>query len=95
MTVTNDDLASRWEALGRGEQPLPSSPEQSKPHVYYRPLDEAAHEFVRWAQSPHERVYTGFPDLDDQMRGIAPGEMTLLIGYSHSCLLYTSPSPRD
>lgn len=84
MTVTNDDLASRWEALGRGEQPLPSSPEQTKPPVYYRPLDEAAHEFVRWAQSPHERVYTGFPDLDDQMRGIAPGEMTLLIGYSHS-----------
>lgn len=84
MTVTADDLASRWAALGRGEEPLPTTHDIAKPHLYYRPLDEAAHEFVRWAQSPHERVYTGFFDLDEQMRGIAPGEMTLLIGYSHS-----------
>lgn len=75
--------------LGRGEEPLPTTPvekaiEPHKQHHYYRPLDEAAHEFVRWAQSPHERIYTGFADLDEQMRGIAPGEMTLLIGYSHS-----------
>ncbi len=84
MTVQAEDLASRWAALGRGEEPLPSAPLEQKHHHYYRPLDEAAHEFVRWAQSPHERIYTGFGALDNQMRGIAPGEMTLLIGYSHS-----------
>lgn len=89
MTIQAEDLASRWAMLGRGEEPLPSTPvekaiEASRQRHYYRPLDEAAHEFVRWAQSPHERIYTGFADLDDQMRGIAPGEMTLLIGYSHS-----------
>jgi len=85
--VDSGELLSRWDALGRGEEPLPnvSTVETAvKTHNYYRPLDEAAHEFVRWAQSPHERIYTGFADLDDQMRGIAPGEMALLIGYSHS-----------
>jgi len=83
--VDTDEIASRWASLaGDDESPASEPVEQSKPHVYYRPLDEAAHEFVRWAQSPHERVYTGFADLDDQMRGIAPGEMTLVVGYSHS-----------
>jgi replicative DNA helicase len=53
-------------------------------HLYYKPLEDAAHEFVRWAQSPHERIYTGFTDLDREMRGIASGEMCNLIGYSHS-----------
>ncbi|NBS28235.1 MAG: hypothetical protein EBS70_05060, partial [Actinobacteria bacterium] len=78
------DLAARWEALGAGEQsPAPTVVEQ-KPHIYYKPLEEAAHEFVRWAQSPHERIYTGFNDLDREMRGIAAGELCLILGYSHS-----------
>lgn len=85
MTLVNpDELASRWASLAGDEQSPAIEPTEAKPHTYYRPLDEAAHEFVRWAQSPHERVYTGFADLDDQMRGIAPGEMTLVVGYSHS-----------
>lgn len=79
------DLAARWEALGRGEEsPLPTTPVEQKPHTYYKPLEDAADEFVRWAQSPHERIYTGFNDLDREMRGIAAGEMALIIGYSHS-----------
>jgi len=78
-------LALKWEALmaGGGSPPSPSTTE-TKTHSYYRPLEEAAHEFVRWAQSPHERIYTGFTDLDNEMRGIAAGEMCLVIGYSHS-----------
>lgn len=80
------DLTDRWAALGRGENILP--PVVSLPPVpspkYYVPLADAADEFVRWAQSPHERVYTGFPDLDKEMRGIAPGELAIILGYSHS-----------
>lgn len=83
MTVV--DLAARWEALGAGEQsPAPTVVPEQKPHIYYKPLEEAAHEFVRWAQSPHERIYTGFNDLDREMRGIAAGELCLILGYSHS-----------
>ena len=67
-----------------GESPPSPSITETKTHSYYRPLEEAAHEFVRWAQSPHERIYTGFTDLDNEMRGIASGEMCLVIGYSHS-----------
>lgn len=79
------DFASKWEALKAGGEspPLPSLSETRSPG-YYKPLEEAADEFVRWAQSPHERIYTGFTDLDREMRGIAPGEMAMLIGYSHS-----------
>lgn len=78
-------LALKWEALmAGGESPPSSSTTETKTHSYYRPLEEAAHEFVRWAQSPHERIYTGFTDLDNEMRGIASGEMCLVIGYSHS-----------
>ena len=78
-------LASKWEALMTGGESPPSpSITETKTHSYYRPLEEAAHEFVRWAQSPHERIYTGFTDLDNEMRGIASGEMCLVIGYSHS-----------
>jgi KaiC/GvpD/RAD55 family RecA-like ATPase len=83
--LDSSELLSRWNALGRGEEPLPSAPTEAvKQHLYYRPLEDAAHEFVRWAQSPHERIYTGFTDLDREMRGIAAGEMCLVIGYSHS-----------
>lgn len=70
--------------MAGGESPPSPSPIEVKAHSYYRPLEEAAYEFVRWAQSPHERIYTGFTDLDNEMRGIAAGEMCLVIGYSHS-----------
>lgn len=78
-------FASKWEALRlEGETPPTIPTENVKQMTYYHPLEEAADEFVRWAQSPHERIYTGFKDLDREMRGIANGEMCLIIGYSHS-----------
>jgi len=83
-------IAARWGKLAAGESlaaPTPAVPEAAfNPHAnkYYKPLPDAADEFVRWAQSAHERVYTGFADLDREMRGIAPGELCLIIGYSHS-----------
>jgi KaiC/GvpD/RAD55 family RecA-like ATPase len=49
----------------------------------YEPLSEAAQSFVRWAQSPHERIHLGISQLDNEMRGIAAGELCMMIGYSH------------
>jgi len=76
-------LQQRWSAIGRGEQIV--SPEQhTNQHSYYKPLTEAVSEFVHWAQTPLERITLGFPALDAEMRGIAPSEMLLINGYSHS-----------
>lgn len=77
-------LAQRWSAIGRGE-PIASPDSISGPtHTYYKPLTEAVTEFVHWAQTPDERIYLGFDSIDGQMRGIAPSEMLLINGYSHS-----------
>jgi len=75
-------LAQRWSAIGRGESISP--PEAHPTHTFYKPLTEAVTEFVHWAQTPEERIRLGFDPLDDQMRGIAPSEMLLINGYSHS-----------
>lgn len=50
----------------------------------YRPLVSAADEFIAWAERPQDRVYTGIPSLDKAMRGTAPGEVTLIQGFTHS-----------
>lgn len=77
------DLRQGWEMLkGRGQM---APPQQFAPsYQYFRPLAEAADEYVHWAQTENDRVYTGIQELDAQMRGIAKGEMTLILGYSHS-----------
>lgn len=58
--------------------------EQHGAYRFYKPLKEAADEFIRWAETPGERVYTGIKVLDDAMRGTAPGELTLIQGFTHS-----------
>lgn len=76
-------LEQRWSAVGRGE--LPPTPDLLIPtSTYYKPLASAVDEFVHWAQTPDERIYLGFEQLDNQMRGVAPSEMLLINGYSHS-----------
>lgn len=77
-------LASRWSAIGRGENISPPDLLDAPQRTYYKPLTEAVNEFVHWAQTPDERILLGFDDLDNQMRGIAPSEMLLINGYSHS-----------
>jgi replicative DNA helicase len=49
----------------------------------YTPLSEAADSFVRWAQSPQERVHLGIKRIDEEMRGIAPGELAMMLGFAH------------
>lgn len=58
--------------------------EEHGAYRFYRPLKEAADEFIHWAQTPGERVYTGIKILDEAMRGTAPGEFTLIQGFTHS-----------
>ncbi len=79
------NYAERWDALGRGELiPTPDVSNATKTRQYYNPLAHAADDFIHWAQHPQERIYLGFKDLDEEMRGIAPSEMCLINGYSHS-----------
>lgn len=81
--MTEPDFSGRWTALGRGET-LPVFDVSKPQHQFYKPLALAADDYVHWAQNPDERVYLGFPDIDEQMRGIGPSEMCLINGYSHS-----------
>ena len=81
--MQDPDFKGRWTALGRGEQ-LPVFDASKTPTQFFKPLALAADEYVHWAQNPDERIYLGFSDIDGQMRGIAPSEMCLINGYSHS-----------
>lgn len=58
--------------------------EQANVYEHYRPLRDAADEFISWARTPSERVYTGIRELDAAMRGTAPGELTIIQGFTHS-----------
>lgn len=51
---------------------------------YYRPLENAANEFISWAENPQNRIYTGVRVFDEAMRGTAPGELTVIQGFTHS-----------
>lgn len=51
---------------------------------YYKPLSEAADEFIRFSETPELRIHTGIDEFDIRMRGVAPGEMCVITGYAHS-----------
>jgi KaiC/GvpD/RAD55 family RecA-like ATPase len=77
-------LREGWDACtDRGPSDGPPLPSRT-PSSYFKPLSDAVDEFAHWAQTPEDRIYTGFGSLDAAMRGIAPGELCLVIGYSHS-----------
>lgn len=77
MRLSPEQLAAGWDSVGRA-QPSPSSD-----YRMYTPLSEAADSFVRWAQSPQERVHLGIKRIDEEMRGIAPGELAMMLGFAH------------
>jgi len=80
--TTGHDLAARWEEMERGDLTEVAPPPSPAP-LYYRPLSSSVDDFVRWVQTPADRIYLGFNEIDMQMRGVAPGEMLLINGYSH------------
>jgi len=59
--------------------------EASRPKVYrhYVPLSDAADATVAEAQDM-QRIYTGVPEFDEEMRGIGRGHLLNIVGYSHS-----------
>lgn len=51
---------------------------------WFDPLPNAADEYIVFAQTPERRVYTGIEPFDLVMRGIAPRELLLIVGFAHS-----------
>ena len=58
--------------------------EESGVGYYYKPLADAADEFIKFAENPELRIHTGIPTFDSRMRGVAPGELCVITGYAHS-----------
>lgn len=96
--LTAEEIAAGWNTVEQGATAPPAAVSHSE-YKFYSPLSDAAESFVRWAQSPNDRIYTGVEPIDTEMRGIAPGEMAMYIGYSHGgktlALLHTLRHNRD
>jgi hypothetical protein len=94
MRLSADEISAGWESVGRLSTvaPLPE-------YRMYTPLAEAADSFVRWAQSPQDRVHLGINKIDTELRGIAPGEIAMMLGFAHGgktlLLLHTLRNNRD
>lgn len=74
-TLTDEDLIEGWGAL--------ATEAANRKYAYYRPLSDAAKWTVSEAQDK-ERVFTGIPQFDTEMRGIGRGHLMNIVGYSHS-----------
>lgn len=77
MRLSPEDIAAGWDLVGKSASP----PEPE--YRMYSPLADAADSFVRWAQSPQERIHLGIPKIDSELRGIAPGEIAMMLGFAH------------
>lgn len=64
--------------------PTPDPAPKRRDYKFYRPLSDAADEYIQWARTPGERLYLGIDVFDQAMRGTAPGELTVVVGYAHS-----------
>lgn len=78
MRMTAEEVSANWEGVGRS-QAAPFSD-----YLMYSPLVDSADSYIRWAQSPQDRVHLGIDRIDAEMRGISAGEMAVMIGYAHS-----------
>lgn len=101
MKLTAEEISAGWDAVEKQATPesLPAPIVPPTEYRMYEPLSEAAHTFVRWAQSPQERVHLGLPLIDAEMRGIAAGEMAMMLGFAHGgktlLLLHSLQQNRD
>lgn len=53
-------------------------------YEHYKPLTEAADEFIRFAEHPELRINMGIELIDRNTRGVAPGEIMVIMGFAHS-----------
>jgi hypothetical protein len=65
MRLSAEEISAGWESVGKQSNVSPHSEFRM-----YSPLSEAADSFVRWAQSPQDRIHLGIPKIDEQLRGI-------------------------
>lgn len=93
-----DTIEARLAALKAGQDPddtfandvelvdriSPPEQEQRGDHRYFTPLQDAADEYVAWSRNPGQRIYTGIDAFDEAMRGLAPSELMLVVGFAHS-----------
>lgn len=95
VEMTPEEIEHRLELLRNGVDPdaaellrdevvahemTPGGPELR----LYTPWVDAAEEYIAWSQQPEKRIYTGVEDFDAAMRGLAPSELMLVVGYAHS-----------
>ena len=91
MALSQDEMEARMAAMRNGVDPNSEGPVPAPPlkvvdpeYRHYKPLVDAADEYITWAQHPGDRVMLGIPAFDKAMRGIAPGELCTVQGYAHS-----------
>jgi KaiC/GvpD/RAD55 family RecA-like ATPase len=87
--LSDDDIAARIAMIEAGPAPVAAHipTHGNRPvndYKHFAPLGDAADEYIRFAQTPGQRVYLGIDTFDQAMRGIAPGELLLVVGYAHS-----------
>lgn len=96
--MSAERIARRLELLRQGLNPdeFDDDDDQAEPaaeaaatpapetRLFYRPWEQAADEYIAWSKTPEKRIYTGIPQFDEAMRGLAPGELMLVVGYAHS-----------
>lgn len=80
MSITEDEAIDAW---GEYEGTAATVADLRLPPKHYRPFVDAATAFVKEAQNT-KRVYTGIDKFDEQMRGLGPGHLGVIVGYSHS-----------
>ena len=82
--MTPEEALAAWDTYS-DDNPDEFDPDTVNEPVYrhYKPLAAAADNFIREAQET-KRVYTGVPEFDEAMRGLSPGHLGVIVGYSHS-----------
>jgi KaiC/GvpD/RAD55 family RecA-like ATPase len=82
MTEAIHDFGVAWGKVDAGPK-LESAQHPARKFTHYRPLVEAADTFVAETQQGN-RFYLGIDAIDQEMRGISPGHLCLINGFSHS-----------
>lgn len=66
------------------QQPAPLSISGDKRYRFVRPLIEAADSLIEYLQNTDGRYLLGLREVDLLTRGFGPGELVLVVGFSHS-----------